>query len=297
MRSKNKPAPTAAERRHIERVAALPCVVCDEEGQILYENTVAELKYAQCIRLAGPMHHFPHHCHERTSGMSNAHSKSKFCKRCEADTERNSRGECRACARASSAAWQAANPEKVKARRAAYRAANPDKLKASYASWASANPEKIKARNTHYHEANKERERETGAAYRAVNAEKLKAKNQAWRLQNPDKVKEQNAKWGASNPDAKRVINQNRRAKVREVGGKLSKDLPQKLFNLQKGKCPVCKDSLSLAKPRSPLDHIVAISNGGSNTDDNMQMLCRTCNQQKHAKHPVDFMQSKGFLL
>ena len=32
MRSKNKPAPTAAERRHIERVAALPCVVCDAPG-------------------------------------------------------------------------------------------------------------------------------------------------------------------------------------------------------------------------------------------------------------------------
>lgn len=32
MRSKNKPAPTVAERRHIERVAALPCVVCGTAG-------------------------------------------------------------------------------------------------------------------------------------------------------------------------------------------------------------------------------------------------------------------------
>ena len=28
MNSKNKPAPTAAERRHIERLKDLPCVVC-----------------------------------------------------------------------------------------------------------------------------------------------------------------------------------------------------------------------------------------------------------------------------
>jgi hypothetical protein len=28
MQSKNKPAPTAAERRHIERLAAMECVVC-----------------------------------------------------------------------------------------------------------------------------------------------------------------------------------------------------------------------------------------------------------------------------
>ena len=29
MRSKNKPAPTAAEREHIERIKSLPCSVCD----------------------------------------------------------------------------------------------------------------------------------------------------------------------------------------------------------------------------------------------------------------------------
>lgn len=43
MRSKNKPAPTAAERRHIERVAALPCVVCDAPGP----SEVHEIKQAQ----------------------------------------------------------------------------------------------------------------------------------------------------------------------------------------------------------------------------------------------------------
>lgn len=32
MRSKNKPAPNVAEKRHIERVAALDCVVCGESG-------------------------------------------------------------------------------------------------------------------------------------------------------------------------------------------------------------------------------------------------------------------------
>jgi len=32
MKSKNKPAPTAAERRHIEKLAQLPCVVCDAPG-------------------------------------------------------------------------------------------------------------------------------------------------------------------------------------------------------------------------------------------------------------------------
>lgn len=32
MQSKNKPKPTKAEAAHIARIAAMPCVVCDEPG-------------------------------------------------------------------------------------------------------------------------------------------------------------------------------------------------------------------------------------------------------------------------
>lgn len=32
MQSKNKKAPTVAEKRHIEQVKSLPCSVCDEHG-------------------------------------------------------------------------------------------------------------------------------------------------------------------------------------------------------------------------------------------------------------------------
>jgi hypothetical protein len=37
MRSKNKPAQTAAERRHVERVAQLPCVVDNIEPVEVHE--------------------------------------------------------------------------------------------------------------------------------------------------------------------------------------------------------------------------------------------------------------------
>lgn len=234
---------------------------------------------------------------KRNNSMSDNNSTVKFCKKCQTDTERNSRGECRPCMNARSSAWRDANSEKVKQSKAAYREANKEKIKASFLDWASRNAEKIKERMAVYGNENRDKLRANGVAYHAKNAEKVKEKNRAWRIKNPDKVKEQNAKWNDLNPEARRVINHNRRAKVRGAGGKLSIDIVEKLFKLQKGKCPVCKDGLSLTKPRSPLDHIVAISNGGLNNDDNMQMLCRTCNQQKHAKHPVDFMQSKGFLL
>lgn len=162
------------------------------------------------------------------------------------------------------AAWAAANPEKVKAKNAAYRATHPDKARVSSAAWLAANPEKQKARS---------------AAYRAANPEK-----------NAIRV----AAWAAANPEARCIIKQNRRARMKQVGGVLSKGLSKKLFRLQKGKCPCCGEPLG---ENYHMDHVVPLALGGSNTDDNMQLLRQRCNHQKHAKHPIDFMQSKGFLL
>ena len=45
------------------------------------------------------------------------------------------------------------------------------------------------------------------------------------------------------------------------------------------------------------LDHIMPLALGGSNTDDNIQLLRARCNLQKRAKHPVDFMRERGYLI
>lgn len=60
------------------------------------------------------------------------------------------------------------------------------------------------------------------------------------------------------------------------------------------GKCPCCKQPLG---DEFHLDHVIPLALGGPNTDDNMQLLRKTCNLQKSAKHPVQYMQERGFLL
>lgn len=128
------------------------------------------------------------------------------------------------------------------------------------------------------------------AKYRAANPEAQAAKGVARRLANPL----YNAMWRAANPSSGRIIQHNRRARQRANGGVLSKGLAEKLFKLQRGKCACCHVSLD---DGSHLDHVIPVALGGPNEDWNMQLLCPPCNMQKHAKHPIDFMRSRGFLI
>lgn len=181
--------------------------------------------------------------------MDKVDSISRFCKKCQCETERRASGNCKPCANAASTAWRAANPETARAATNAWRAANPDRNKAEKAAYKAANHEKVKA-------------------YAAA--------------------------WAETNPEAIRINNHNRRARKRANGGTLSRGLSAKLFKLQKGKCPCC--GLPLGN-NYHLDHRMPLALGGSNDDGNMQLLRQRCNNQKWAKHPVDFMQERGFLL
>lgn len=127
-----------------------------------------------------------------------------------------------------------------------------------------------------------------------VNKEKAKARYEKWNALNPGVAVSRAATWNSSHPEVRKQLTQNRRAQIRCAGGKLSKGIVSKLFKLQKGKCPCCKQVLG---DNYHLDHIIPLYLGGSNTDDNMQLLRQRCNNQKNKKHPIDFMQSRGFLL
>jgi len=218
----------------------------------------------------------------------------KFCKKCQAETERKPSGDCKPCARAYSAAWRAANPDKVKASNAAWAKANPEKAKAKNAAYRAANPEKAKANSAAWRAANPEKAKSYSAARYADNPEKVKSYSAAYRAANQGKVKANIAAWYAANPEARRIHNNNRRARERNAEGTHTASDIASLMALQKGKCACCRASI---KDGYHVDHIMPLSLEGSNDRHNLQLLCPTCNLQKHASHPIDFMQSRGFLL
>lgn len=203
----------------------------------------------------------------------------RYCPKCQVETERNAAGRCKPCKHAISIAWQKANPAKEKARKAAYYAANSEKLKACSAAYYSANHEKVKANSSAWQKANPEKHSSNGAIYREQHRDSAKAATAAWRRDNPESCM---------------VNDHNRHARERANGGKLSQGLAAKIFKLQRGRCPCCKQPLG---NDYHLDHKMPIKLGGANEDWNMQLLRKTCNLQKNAKHPIAFMQSRGFLL
>ena len=218
---------------------------------------------------------------------------SKFCRKCGAETERYASGKCKPCQRTASAAWAKENPDKHRSKSAKWAAANPEKVRAANAAWYAANREKARASRATWQAANPEKKRARDAAYRAASREKLNARSAAYRAANPEKCHAAIATWRAANPEALRIYSHNRRA--RASGGKLSNGLAERLYKLQRGKCACgCKQPLG---DNYHLDHIMPLALGGTNEDENIQLLRATCNLRKHDKHPVEFMQQRGFLL
>jgi 5-methylcytosine-specific restriction endonuclease McrA len=160
--------------------------------------------------------------------------------------------------------------------------------------WDKANPERRKARKDAFYQANAKRISERDSAKHAANPEKQRARSAAKYAANPEKAKACSADWARRNPEARNAIARNRRAIARQAAGRHTSSDVLELLSLQQCMCVVCRTNI---KNDYHVDHIIPLSKGGGNGKDNLQLLCPTCNLQKHAKHPVDFMQSRGFLL
>jgi hypothetical protein len=200
----------------------------------------------------------------------------KPCKVC-GGTQFYKQGQCKACQKIYNAKRYAENPEKIKAWSKAWHSKNKD-----YRMHRLSKP------------GQQQKERIKQLKWISNNPEKAKAINLKWRNSNRHHLRKYCKKWRAVNGGAVRVYSNNRRVRKEINGGVLSAGLIEKLFELQRGKCPCC--GMHLGK-NYQLDHKMPLALGGSNEDWNMQLLRKKCNLEKHANHPIDFMQSRGFLL
>lgn len=154
-----------------------------------------------------------------------------------------------------------------------------DYYKAKAKQWRIDNPELAKAKDKASKEKRKVAVAVKAAEYKAKHKEKLKA---------------QYAEWAKENVDKTRAYNANRRAMKAMADGRHTPEDILKIKTLQKWKCAVCKVDI---KGACDIDHIKPLSKGGGNGPENLQALCPRCNRSKNAKDPIEFMQSRGFLI
>lgn len=182
--------------------------------------------------------------------------------------------------------WNLQNPERAKAnkklsyqkrcayylqRAKEYRAKNPEFVKKCSVEWAKRNREYVYAQQG------------------------------AWRKANKERVQERNLvnkkRWRANNPDRALIQDRNHKARRKGAVGSFKRSDIERICKEQRNSCAYCRIKFS-RMVRFEIDHITAISKGGSNYPANLQLLCKACNAKKNASDPIDFVRAEyGMLL
>lgn len=232
------------------------------------------------------------------------HSPSKVCSCCKVDKSRSEffksscckdglRGECKRCVAEKQKVYNAKNADKIaaKKRETAQSEENKPRIAAQRAAHYAANSERIKRR---VHE------------YNAKNAEKISARRKgmlwkarltraAWVEKNRERKKATARAWYAKN--RKKLLPRLKASRARRrASGSINRHTVEALIRAQRGRCACCGVRAGNGAEYH-LDHITPVSRGGTNARGNLQILCPACNLSKHAKDPIEFMQSRGFLL
>lgn len=80
-----------------------------------------------------------------------------------------------------------------------------------------------------------------------------------------------------------------RALKLNSTGSYTQKDI-QRILESQDCKCVGCQEDISKS---FTIDHIVALSKGGSNLAENIQLLCLACNCQKGARSMEEWQKER----
>jgi 5-methylcytosine-specific restriction endonuclease McrA len=133
-----------------------------------------------------------------------------------------------------------------------------------------------------YKEAHRIKNNPLRKAYYEANREKYREHSRAYHEANRDKHREQMRDYQRNNREAFTVRNANRHAQKAKAGGSFTLQDWEALKAYYDYTCLRC----GRQEPEIELtiDHVVPLSQGGRNSIENLQPLCRACNLSKHAK-------------
>lgn len=157
----------------------------------------------------------------------------------------------------------------------AYREKNRESIRERYRRWCQENAEKIRERAATWRKENADASRGYSKKWREEN----KAYYQEWANDNVDKLREKYKRYAKEHPEY--TIAKKQRYRTRKVnnGGSFTASEWKDLVSKCEGKCLCCKEKKPLAA-----DHVVPLARGGTNSIDNIQPLCKSCNSKKGTK-------------
>lgn len=170
------------------------------------------------------------------------------------------RSQCKACSKANTQSWRAANPERDREATRARVAADPEAVAARKAAWLRDNPGKGAEYSRRYRETHPERAAAAKTRYRVMHADRIKALSDAWRAANPDKV---------------RAIDASRRARKLDA---VTGPVDYAALRASVSDCYLCG---RLLDSDIHMDHVVPLARGGAHCMDNLRPTHAACNRRK----------------
>ena len=146
-----------------------------------------------------------------------------------------------------------------------------------------------------YYATHTESVKNSVSSWNSKNKDKHALYVQKWACENMERKKSSNSTWRKRRKDLVNASTQKRRAAKKNQLGVVSKNIVEKLMRSQKSLCINCKADLT--RSGYHIDHIMPLSLGGIHADENLQLLCPTCNIKKHNKHPIAWANENGRLL
>ena len=231
-----------------------------------------------------------HECHLADRRARNAAAKANppeivACNVCGEDKPRHrpETRKCRECYLAQAREYgrrrYAEDTEGEKARRKARRERNHERHLETQRRWRAANRGKTQTIAKRHYWANREKQSARNREYRYRDIEATRKRVRDYYHANRSKERARNRKYSQANPEVISACMARRRARTINLKP-IPKGWKAKQQRSQGGKCAGCGTRFS--KSRKPtIDHIVAITAGGSNVPVNLQLLCGPCNTSK----------------
>jgi 5-methylcytosine-specific restriction endonuclease McrA len=196
------------------------------------------------------------------------------------------RARCRKCANAQSRDEYATNIDKYRETQRKYVETNKEHYQELKRAHKKANPEKYDDALRKYRESHREEINEKARERRQQNLEHYR---EIGRKSREKHVEERNAyqrKYSKENRDKLTLYTNTRRARKLEAGGSHTNEEWQELKIFYNFKCLQCgKQEPEIKLTR---DHVIPLTQGGSDSIDNVQPLCARCNSKKNNKH-IDY--------